>query len=102
MREKKKKNHLGTVFILAKMDSGIFQKSSSDCFQLIFKYGKLLQGNLDFKKLHSIFKIDFDKAIESDDWIFPYFRLANFSIVKGLSFKPSGDCIVAPNFCFLS
>ena len=22
--------------------------------------------------------------------------------VKGLSFKPSGDCIVAPNFCFLS
>ena len=84
VREKTKKNHLGTVFILAKMDTGIFQKFSIDS-KIKWKLRSTenyCRGISDVEKLHNIFKIDFDKAIESDDWIFPYLRLANFLIVK--------------------
>ena len=33
---------------------------------------------------------------------FIYAMVFKIDLVKGLSSKPSGDCIVVPNFCFLS
>ena len=44
-------------------------------------------------KLHDMFEWLRDNGMDS---------LLNWTLLKGLSSKPSGNCIVAPNLCFLS
>ena len=69
-------------------------------FGEIGKKDKMYHENL-WKKRKT--EIDILKDKVTLDCLFVFIILFDFLIyLKGLSSKPSGDCIVAPNFCFLS